>query len=290
MNQILVISLITGLVTAVFYAIQGIAEGLSARHTRYYEMAFITQFFALIFTIAAAIVTRQVISISLSAFGIAAVLGFIYALSLHFYFRALHIGPVSIVSPISGSYAIVAVPIAVLFLGEALTQWQYVGIALTAIGVFLVDFKMHHRKIKIVHRKYLTYAFATLFLWGIYMPIDSILIDQTNWFAALFWELIFVNLFLAVMLLKRESIGKFKKSVPLLVKAGLIIGLCEVLGGLVMNYGLAKGSVAIMTPLITVSTVFVVLYAVIFMRQKLQRQQAIGVACALIGIMILGGG
>lgn len=288
MNHVLYISVAAGLAAAVCYAIQGIAEGLSARRARYYEVAFATQLVALFFVVAMAIVLQRDVRASLSAILIAAVLGLIYAVSLLSYFKALHSGPVSIVSPISGSYSVVAVPIAVLVLGEVLTFWQYIGIVLTVIGVFLVDFKMHNHKLKLVHRQYLKYAFITLILWGIYMPIDSILIDTSSWFTALFWELIFVTIFLFVLLRRQEPLRRFSRSFPPLLKAAIVIGLCEVAGGLVMNYGLDEGSVSIVTPLITTSAVFVVLYSVLFMKQTLHRQQALGVACALIGIMIIG--
>lgn len=288
MNEILLISIITGLVTAVVYAVQGITEGLSAKHTRYYELAFSTQMSALLCMIVIAIIFQQSVAIDVQAVFIAAILGAIYALSLHFYFRALRTGPMNIVSPISGSYSIVAIPIAVLFLGEILTLTQYIGVAFIIMGVFLVDFKVHKRTVTLVKRKYLLYAFITLVLWGIYMPVDSILIEQSSWFTALFWELIFVNIFLGAALFKRESLKAFKKSMPRLLKVSIVIGLCEAIGGLVMNYGLDKGNVSIVTPLITFSTVITVLFATFFLKQKLSRQQAAGVFCAVAGIVILG--
>lgn len=288
MNDILLISLIAGLGTAFIYAIQGIAEGIGAKFTRYYEIAFATQFVALVIMLAFIMITQFNVAISSKALVIAMLLGFVYSISLHFYFKALSIGPINIVSPVSNSYSIIAIPIAVLFLGEILTFVQYIGLAFVIFGVFIIDFKVNHRRINFESNKYLLYSLVTLVLWGVYMPIDSILIDNSNWITALFWELIFVNAFLFMLMARKSSIKGFKSSITKLVRPSLIIGTCEVAGGLLMNYGLEKGSVAILTPLITLSTVIVVLYSTVILKEKLHGRQAVGVACAIIGVFLLG--
>ena len=288
MDNIILISIIAGAITAFLYAIQGITEGLTAKRARYYELAFVTQLCALVIMAFLTIILHKTLRVDATAMLIALLLGLIYALSLHYYFRALKTGPMSIVAPISGSYAIIAVPIAVLFLGEVVTLTQYIGIALIIMGVFLIDFTIHHRSVKLIHRQYLFYAFLTLILWGVYMPIDSILISRSDWFVALFWELVFVNIFLAIMLFRKESAATLRTSMPTILKPSSIIGLCEALGGLVMNYGLDKGSVSLITPIITLSTVITVLFATFFLKQRIRRQQAIGIVCAIAGIFIIG--
>ena len=55
------------------------------------------------------------------------------------YYRALKTGPVSIIAPFEKLSLIVAVLLAVVFLGERLTVWQWLGAGLMAAGaVFLV--------------------------------------------------------------------------------------------------------------------------------------------------------
>lgn len=288
MNQLLLISIIVGLLTALIYAVQNIAEGYAAKRIRYYELALVTQVYALVLMSIAAIFLHKSISISVQALVIAAVLGAVCAFSLHFYYRALHTGPINIVAPISGSYAIVAIPLAVIFLHEALSLVQYVAVGLVVLGVFLVDFKIGKRGVKMDHKKYLFYSFLTLVLWGIYMPLASILIEQTDWFVALFWEFLFASIFLMILLLKLEPKKRLKKAHPKFIKAGIAIALCEVIGGLILNFGLEKGNVTIITPLTTMSTVITVLFATLFLKERLSSRQAYGITCAVVGIIFLG--
>lgn len=288
MNQLLLISITVGLLTALIYAIQNIAEGYAAKRIRYYELALVTQVYALVLMSIAAIFLHKSISISVQALVVAAVLGAVCAFSLHFYYRALHTGPINIVAPISGSYAIVAIPLAVIFLHEALSLVQYVAVGLVVLGVFLVDFKIGKRGVKMDHKKYLFYSFLTLVLWGIYMPLASILIGQTDWFVALFWEFLFASVFLMILLLKLVPKKRLKKAHPKFIKACIAIALCEVVGGLILNFGLEKGNVTIITPLTTMSTVITVLFATLFLKERLSSRQAYGITCAVIGIIFLG--
>jgi len=55
------------------------------------------------------------------------------------YYRALSLGPVSVVAPIFGLFLAVSSVIGVLALGESLTLRKGLGIALAAVAVYLVS-------------------------------------------------------------------------------------------------------------------------------------------------------
>ena len=57
------------------------------------------------------------------------------------YFRALQIGPASVVAPIDKLSLFFAVLLAVLFLGERLSLYQWGGVILMSFGALLVAFK-----------------------------------------------------------------------------------------------------------------------------------------------------
>lgn len=59
------------------------------------------------------------------------------ALSWLFYFIAIQKGDVSKVAPIDKLSVVLAVGFALLFLGEKLSFWGYVGVGLIALGVFI---------------------------------------------------------------------------------------------------------------------------------------------------------
>ncbi|ESP87552.1 EamA family transporter [Candidatus Halobonum tyrrellensis] len=54
------------------------------------------------------------------------------------YYRALATGPVSVVTPVYGSFLVFSSLLSVAFLDESLSATKVVGIGLTVLGVFLV--------------------------------------------------------------------------------------------------------------------------------------------------------
>ena len=57
------------------------------------------------------------------------------------YFRALQSGPVSLVAPIDKLSLVFAVVLSLLFLGERLGMFQWLGICLIAAGAFIIILK-----------------------------------------------------------------------------------------------------------------------------------------------------
>ena len=56
------------------------------------------------------------------------------------YYRALQVGPASLVAPIDKLSLVVAVALAVIVLGERLTAWQWIGAFLMTIGALVLGF------------------------------------------------------------------------------------------------------------------------------------------------------
>ena len=63
------------------------------------------------------------------------------ALSWLFYFRALQIGPASLVAPIDKLSLVFVVVLSLLFLGEHLGVYQWLGICLIVSGAFIIVLK-----------------------------------------------------------------------------------------------------------------------------------------------------
>jgi len=57
------------------------------------------------------------------------------------YYRALQLGPASLVAPIDKLSVVVSIVLAVLFLGERLNVWQWAGSAFVTAGVLLLVYK-----------------------------------------------------------------------------------------------------------------------------------------------------
>lgn len=64
--------------------------------------------------------------------------GLVTGLSWMCYYRALQIGPVSLVSSIDKLSLVIVVTLSVLFLGEKLSGLQWLGAAFVVLGTFLI--------------------------------------------------------------------------------------------------------------------------------------------------------
>ncbi len=73
--------------------------------------------------------------------GFIALSGTAGAVSWLFYFLALKVGKVAQVGPVDKLSVVLAIVIAVLFLGEKLTLWNGVGVVLIAAGAILTSLK-----------------------------------------------------------------------------------------------------------------------------------------------------
>ena len=67
--------------------------------------------------------------------------GITTGLSWLFYFRALQTGPASLVAPIDKLSLVFAVVLSLLFLGERLGVYQWLGICLMVTGAFIIILK-----------------------------------------------------------------------------------------------------------------------------------------------------
>jgi len=57
------------------------------------------------------------------------------------YYRALSLGPVSVVTPVFGMFLVTSSIIGIAVLGESLTTRKLLGIALAVVAVYLVTFE-----------------------------------------------------------------------------------------------------------------------------------------------------
>ncbi len=64
--------------------------------------------------------------------------GIATGLSWMCYYRALQLGPASLISPIDKLSMVVAIALSITFLGERLSSMQWVGVALMLVGAVLV--------------------------------------------------------------------------------------------------------------------------------------------------------
>lgn len=256
-------------------------------------MAVNTVFFIVFFALGQSIVLT-VKDIVIMAFAC-----FIQALASYNFFKSLEIGEVSIVAPISGTFSLITVILAVMFLGETLSIVKIVSILLIVLGVVFVstDFS----KLKHLHTvKGVKEALLAVLFWGIYffvlglisknyivdgasyglkMQVAAAIFLFTNLFGALFMLLIVI--FMKTKITKEDM----KQKNTLLL---FIVNLVLYTGAWVaVNIGIVSEFISILTPVSSLYPAVTILLAVIFFKDRLVINQKIGIFVILSGIFLI---
>jgi drug/metabolite transporter (DMT)-like permease len=83
-----------------------------------------------------------------------------------FYFQAIVHGPIAIVGTLSAAYPALTVLFARLFLGEALSRLQYMGVALVIGGCIGLSYAPEAPGAPKIDRRWIPLSFISLLLWG----------------------------------------------------------------------------------------------------------------------------
>ena len=221
-------------------------------------------------------------------FFVATVLNIVHIFGNLCYFRGLEVGNAAIVGTLSGSFALVTILISVLFFGESLTALQILAVILTLTGGVLVSLNLgKSAKLSgILSDKGIIYALGSVFGWGIYFALVRIPAGKIGWFWAGF-PLYLLNFLLPLFMKdfrKNASLIFSKKNVWQTV---LTFSVLITLADFSYNIGILKGFTSIVAPIAGAYPVLFVLLTSIFFKEKLTKQQKIGLGLGLLGIVVI---
>ena len=136
----LYLGIILGLIAMLGFGISKVYLKKLVQSAGVYSIAYTNSLMVLIlFLVSIFAVKFQLPSFKL--FCIIAALGFVGAFSFLLFMKAMKIGSVAVVVPVSSGFGVIIVALAVLVLKESLTIAMITGIALVIIGTILVSFK-----------------------------------------------------------------------------------------------------------------------------------------------------
>lgn len=211
------------------------------------------------------------------------------------FFKCLKEGPVSIVSPLSGSYPLVTTVMALAVFHAHLTARQVVGIILVVLGVSLASEIIGARQRVKKIGSGPAWALMTALGWGVGFALLSQAIAEMGWEIATLIELSFSAVTIAALLpfikgdedisftsLKRAAANKY------IIGAGLI----QLSGALALNFGLANESAsgAIVTALSGCYPVLTVFLALIHFKEQVKLIPLAGGLVSVVGAIIISVG
>jgi drug/metabolite transporter (DMT)-like permease len=213
---------------------------------------------------------------------LAALLGTIAIAALY---RGLAVGAMSVVAPIAATAAVVPVVFGALT-GESPTRLQYAGIALALAGVVLVS---RADSPLAGGRRLATGAglgmVAAAFIGLFFIAFDAASEDDPYW-AAFVLRVGSVSLLTAVALAARPPLRVPARTAALLAS----IGVLDLAGNTLFAVATTKGLIGIVSVLSSLYPVATVALARAVLGERLRAAQAVGVATAFAGVVLIAAG
>ena len=191
-----------------------------------------------------------------------------------FYFKALDAGDVSKVTPIDKTSIVITLILSSIFLKEKITTIKVISIILVSFGTMLT---INKPKEKSTNNKWIIYAILTAIFTSTTTIISKVGLNNINSYLATFIRTIVVFIILIIIIF----ITKKYKDIKELDSKGLRIviysGITNTLSWLFYFKPLQKGETTIVFTIEKLSIVVTILLSVIFLKEKLNKKQILGI-------------
>lgn len=198
------------------------------------------------------------------------------------YFEAIKHGKVSIVGTVAGAYAPWTIILALMFLGEAMSAGEGVGVALVVSGMLVFTYRSSNGQNGKTESLGILLALGALFLWGTsaVMAKDAITdIGQTDFIGV--FAVVCPTMWAVYWLVSVK--GRLEVSVEGRRVLGLSI-LFLTTGGITMYLAFANGNVSIVSPITNLYPVLTIAVAKVRLRERLTTRQYIALAMLIAAI------
>lgn len=203
------------------------------------------------------------------------------------YFKALQLGDVNKVVPIDKSSTILTMILAFIFLNEKITINMVIGMIGIAIGTYLMIQKKEKAE-KIVKRKaWLIYALLSALFASLTSILGKVGIEnvESNLGTAIRTIVVLIMSWIIVFATKKQSDVKKidKRSLIFLILSGIATGA----SWLCYYKALQDGLASIVVPIDKLSILVTVLFAYIFLKEKLSKKSLLGLILIVVGTLLL---
>ncbi len=205
------------------------------------------------------------------------------------YVEAARRGPISIVGSATASYPVLVAVVAIVFLGEAMTLLQGLGVAVIMVSIVVLSY---------VHEKseshgaasagYYTLCIVTVILWGLWAVFTKLaLMDMSNMEFLAIYGIVIPPVTFAYYSFNGIKIRNVWPRWGTAVKIAIISSVVGNLAYFVEITAIASGPAAIVFPLVASTPVIVVLLAFAFLKERLSNWEWLLVAGFILGIVLV---
>jgi transporter family protein len=209
---------------------------------------------------------------------------FLASIGYIFYYEAVNRERISIVGVITAAYPFITVILAMIFLQEPLTLFQFLAILLIIVSVSLLSYTPSRNRM--IHRQsnlWLLYALISIVIWGVQAVIAKASITLIGHFTYVgIYAVVGPATLIPYWYIKEGSWSFSWKD----VQAELSVSFfC--LGGIFLYMALNYGLVSIVTAFSNLYPFITLLVARLLLSEHLENHHWIAVTSALIGIVLL---
>ena len=215
-------------------------------------------------------------------------LGALGALSYLCFYRALAIGPISIVSPIVSAYAAATVVCAVAIGGERLTPGETLAIVVVMLGVLLASSDLaQFRSRERIALFGILLALVTAVAIGVFVYGIAHFSATYGWLVPIFLARGFSTIFLVAVSL-RGGEWRFPDRSPRLLATISLIAVVDTLGYVAFNFGVRHADTTVVATAAAPYSVVPIVFGVMLLHERPRFAQWSGIGLVISGLILLG--
>lgn len=208
-------------------------------------------------------------------------------LAMHFYYKALEVGKVGIVSPVSSTFAVISIILSVIFFRTQINFTIGILIAMILIGTLLITLNIHEfRSSNLFSKKSgVPYALITAACWGLFFFFAQIPNAKLGvYFAAFLFEFGMLVCTVAHLFIQKTKLIIPNKTTFLQISA---IAILTVISALALYKGIKETNAAVVLALSAATPVVISLYGRFVYKEKLSALQYLAVSAIILSIAML---
>lgn len=203
------------------------------------------------------------------------------------YFKALQLGDINKVVPIDKSSTVLTILLAAILLGEGITLYSGIGIALIAVGTFLMIEKKDVKSDIPKNKRWIIYALGSAVFASLTAILGKIGISdvESNLGTAIRTGVVLVMSWIMVFVTGKQNKIKVisKKELGFICLSGLATG-----GSWLCYYkALHDGPASVVVPIDKLSIFVTILFSYIVFREKLSKKTAFGLFLTVGGTFLM---
>jgi len=213
-------------------------------------------------------------------------LTFVAAFLLPSYYYVIGKGQLSLTGTIIGIYPLITVILSLLFLHENPSIYQKIAIGIIILGTFLVAMPNKIQKIKL--GSWLFWALTAAVMIGTADFLIKVLMNQSDLYTYVFtyaFAALLATSIIAFFDKKGRKLPPFNKKFYLatLIGAGMIQT-----GFFIFHLAIADGFISLVSPISGIYVAITAVLAWIFLKEKINKIQAVGIALSALGVVLVG--